>query len=671
MRHSRNLLAFLLATAASTVPSIAATGVWTPFGPEGGGPQVIAADPRSASTLYAAFPWGPYSGLETLVMRSDDGGTSWQESNGGLEGKRIMALAVDPQGSGVVFGVVAVQGCTSSDPGGVYRTSDAGAHWELVATPQNLGGIACSSSALALSDAVLVGARDGVGRSSDGGATWQKIPLAPAPEGIHTLLRDPADERILYAASLSALFKSVDGGLSWTTLDDPAAHLNRPITGLAISRSDPRTLYEYGGLIWRSRDGGATWSAAMTGAPAGDGFYRVPLQVDPRNADTVFLGATNGVWASRDGGATFHLLHRGLPDAGLDLATLSGVTALELDAAQRLLLGTPTGLWSSTDAGFHWTAAALHGVHANAIDFLRFDPFDRRHFVFTNFLTLLETRDGGETFSPLSVPRPGVLQALEFDPFQPGRIVALTASETELTEVYRVFASTDGGHQWGAPSSAPRGASDLAVPAPNSLLVVAGPWVYLRRGSTGGWRKVLQGDVLSDRDAFNFTRLLSHPNQRGTLFALGFDNVLHSGSIPALYRSLDAGLHWKLWQDAANTLAFDPHQANIAYTESGGTVYRKRIDTGGAQRLGRISPLDLLTTLLVDRGDPQTFYAATANSGILVSHDDARHWSLLAPGLPLGGKDPVSDLEQDRLNPLRLYSTPVTGGLWRLDLEPH
>jgi len=137
-----------------------------------------------------------------------------------------------------------------------------------------------------------------------------------------------------------------------------------------------------------------------------------------------------------------------------------------------------------------------------------------------------------------------------------------------------------------------------------------------------------------------------------------------------LYRSLDAGLHWKLWQDVANTLTFDPLQANIAYTESGGTIYRKRIDTGGAQRLGRISPLDLLTALLVDRGDPQTFYAATENSGILVSHDLARHWSLLAPGLPLAGTDPVTDLEQDRVNPLRLIATPVTGGLWRLDLEP-
>jgi len=670
MRRPRNLLAFLLAFAAS--PLTAATGIWTPFGPEGGGPQLIAADPRSASTLYAAFPWGPYPEAETLVMRTDDGGTSWQESNGGLEGKRVIALAVDPQSSGAAFAVVAVQGCFSSDPGGVYRTADAGAHWELAATAQNLVGLACASSVLAVSDAVLVGTRDGVTRSSDGGATWQQIPLPPTQDGIHTLLRDPGDERILYAASLSALFKSVDGGLSWTTLDDPAAHLNRPITGLAISRSDPGTLYEYGGSIWRSRDGGATWSAAMTGAPAGDGFYRVPLQVDPRNPDTVFLGATNGVWASRDGGATFHLLHRGLPDAGLDLGTFSGVTALELDAAQRILLGTPTGLWSSTDAGFHWTAAALHGVHANAIEFLRFDPFDGRHLVFTNFLTLLETRDDGETFAPLSLPRPGVLQAIEFDPFQKGRLVALTVQgDAEHSPRYRVFASTDGGHQWSAPSSAPQGASDLTVPVPNSLLVAAGNRIYLRQGAGGAWRKELQIEASDGRGFFSFVRLFSDPYRAGTFFALGFDNHLHGASVPVLYRSLDAGLHWKLWQDAANTLTFDPLQANIAYTESGGTIYRKRIDTGGAQRLGRISPLDLLTALLVDRGDPQTFYAATENSGILVSHDLARHWSLLAPGLPLAGTDPVTDLEQDRADPHRLIATPVTGGLWKLDLESH
>ena len=50
------------------------------------------------------------------------------------------------------------------------------------------------------------------------------------------------------------------------------------------------------------------------------------------------------------------------------------------------------------------------------------------------------------------------------------------------------------------------------------------------------------------------------------------------------------------------------------------------------------------------------------------SHDGAKTWSPLNQGLPLGGKLPITALQQDPLNPQRLYATPSTGGLWRLDL---
>jgi photosystem II stability/assembly factor-like uncharacterized protein len=655
--------AVLLGAAA---PASAAPGRWTPFGPEGGGPTLIAADPHSPR-LYAAFPWGPDTLTETLVMRSDDGGASWQESNGGLEGKRLIALASDPSDSSHAFAVVAVEGCFSGDPGGVYRTADAGAHWEIAATSEQLGGLSCAAGLLALPDAVLVGAQNGVARSSDGGTTWQTIPLLPAPGIVHTLLRDPADEHTLYAAGPSSLFKSSDGGLTWTPLDNPATHLDLPIRGLAISPSDPGTLYEAAyGSLWRSRDGGATWSTA-TAAPTGFELYVGPLLVDPHNPDVLFLGTGEGVWASRDGGATFHLLHRGLETGTSDPRYVT-VNALTVDAAQRILLGTRKGLWTSTDAGYHWTAAALHGVHANEIRFLRFDPFDPRHFLFASFDTLFETHDDGGTFTPLSPPGTGSLLAIEFDPFHRGRLVALMV---QGEAAYRVFTSGDGGHQWGAPSAAPRGAVDLAVPTPDSLLVATDfLWVYLRQGANGAWREVLQGTSSDDRGTFTFSRLLSDPYRRTTVFALGFDHILHGATIPVWYRSLDAGLHWSHWQDDSSALALDPRQTNTAYTAPVGTFDRISIDTGKSRRLGKLTPLDLVDVLLVDRTDPKTFYAATANTGVQVSHDTARHWSDLAPGLPLAGKDPLTDLEQDRASPLRLYATPVTGGLWRLDLVP-
>jgi photosystem II stability/assembly factor-like uncharacterized protein len=665
MKNVRTSLPLLVAILLAAFPWSAAAARWVPVGPEGGAVQVIAAAPSSVERLYAAFQWGPY-GFDTLVMRSDDGGASWQEGNGGLEGERIIALAVDPQDADVAFAVAAIQGCFSDDPGGVYRTEDAGAHWQRVATSNDVGGLACGAGLLALPDAVLVGAGYGVARSTDGGTTWQAIPLEPSPGDVHTLVRDPVDEDVVYAAGWHARFKSTDGGLTWTPLAEPARLSGVWVTGFAVAPSDRETLYEYGNshTLWRSRDGGASWEE-VGAAPETDNLYGVPLLVDAHDPDTLFIGTESGPWVSRDGGATFEPLRQGLPALGPDRTAFYGIPDLEADAGGRILLGAPKGLFASTDAGLHWTAEPLHGVHGNVIRFLRFDPFEPRRLLFTSFDTLFETRDGGTTYAPLPAP-PGILQAIEFDPFRRGRLLALTILANGEQYVLRLFASLDGGRHWGAPSAMPFAttsvfSADLAVPAPNAVLVTLGNRIYRIQGKPTD----------EDRGWFTFDDIVRDPYRKDTLFALGMDNALHGGATPILYRSLDAGRTWSRWQDNAslNNLAFDPSRPDSVYLSHGADIYRHSITGPGSRRIGRITPPAFPSVLLVDRSDPKTFFAATAPYDVLVSPDSAKHWSLLAPGLPLSGKAAVTLLEQDRVNPLRLYAVPATGGLWRVDRE--
>jgi photosystem II stability/assembly factor-like uncharacterized protein len=676
MKSLRTFIPLLVSILLGAVPLSAAAARWVPVGPEGGAVQVIAPSPSSAERLYAAFQWGPY-GFDTLVMRSDDGGASWHEANGGLEGERIIALAVDPQDPDRAFAVAAIQGCFSDDPGGVYRTEDAGAHWQRVATSDDVGGLACGTGLLVLPDAVLVGTGYGVARSTDGGTTWQAIPLTPTPGDVHTLQRDPVDEDVLYAAGWQARFKSTDGGGTWSLIEDPARPSGVWVTGLAVAPSDPETLYEYGinHTLWRSRNGGASWEETGA-APETDNLYGVPLLIDPHDPDTLFLGTESGFWVSRDGGATFAPLRQGLPALGPDSTAFYGLPDLEADAEGRILLGTPKGLFVSTDAGRHWTAEPLHGVHGNAIGFLRFDPFEPRRLLFTSFDTLFETRDGGTTFAPLPSP-PGILQAIEFDPFRRGRLLALTVlQDGEQRLALRLLTSLDGGHHWGAPSPTPFSgsfaAAALAVPAPNVVVVTSENRIYRREGASVAWRKVLQAKPTDeDRGWFTFEGMVRDPYRKDTLFAYGLDHFLHAGVIANLYRSLDAGRTWSRWQENAtlSSLAFDLSRPDSVYLTHGADIYRHSIEGSGSRRIGRITPPAFPAVLLVDRSDPKTFFAATAAYDVLVSGDGAKHWSLLAPGLPLSGVAPVTVLEQDRVNPLRLYAVPVTGGLWRVDRE--
>jgi hypothetical protein len=202
---------------------------------------------------------------------------------------------------------------------------------------------------------------------------------------------------------------------------------------------------------------------------------------------------------------------------------------------------------------------------------------------------------------------------------------------------------------------------------PDSLVATAGDKIFQRQGN-GLWRRKIVVGPSDGRGFFTFQSLLADPRRPGVLFALGFDNALHGSTVPVLYRSLDAGLHWMLWFRGSEALAFDPARADFAYTADVGRIFRVRISNGGDQQIGRLDPLANVKALAVDRRDAKTFYAATQFLGVRVSHDSARHWSVLAPGLPLGGLVTVTDLEQDRANPRRLYATPETGGLWRLDL---
>jgi hypothetical protein len=313
-------------------------------------------------------------------------------------------------------------------------------------------------------------------------------------------------------------------------------------------------------------------------------------------------------------------------------------------------------------------------VHGNTVRFLRFDPFEPRRLLLTSFDSLFETRNGGATFARLSLPS-GILQAIEFDPFRRGRLFAVTYGvdpDGTYPPQTTLYASLDGGRHWGDSSTVPGSATSLAVPAPNVVLVASANRIYRQEGASTTWRKVLQGIPTDpDRGWFTFESIVRDPYRKDTLFALGLDHFLHGGAIPVLYRSLDAGRTWRVWRGntSLNSLAFDPARPDSVYLMHGADIFRHSINGSGLRLIGRITPPASPSVLLVDRSNPNTFFAATAAYDVLVSTDTAKHWSLLAPGLPLSGQAPVTVLEQDRVNPLRLYAVPVTGGLWRVDRE--
>jgi len=173
----------------------------------------------------------------------------------------------------------------------------------------------------------------GVFLSSDGGATWTAAPIVSQKNSCaYAVARDPANPNILYAGGNSGtwealLCKSTNGGASWT---DITKGIRGTILDLAVDPVSPRTVYGVTwGYVWKSQDGGGSW----TGTSAGPAKR---LIINPNNPNELFVGTGySGVYYSADQGATWQ-------DFSADM-DIKSIQCLDLDPAARILYAGTTG----------------------------------------------------------------------------------------------------------------------------------------------------------------------------------------------------------------------------------------------------------------------------------------------------------------------------------------
>lgn len=168
----------------------------------------------------------------------------------------------------------------------------------------------------------------------------------------------------LFAATDNGAYRSTDAGQSWTPvptfstqralapkvfdgIEAPPAALTPAIT---VCQANPNIVYltQWGGGVYRSGDGGATWQPRNAGL--GD-LWIYALAVHPSNCDVVYVAANErGVWQTTDGGASWSARNSGLGN----LATRS--IAIAPSNPNRVYVGTTAGIWRTDNGGTTWTA---------------------------------------------------------------------------------------------------------------------------------------------------------------------------------------------------------------------------------------------------------------------------------------------------------------------------
>src|SRR3990172_6659830 len=191
--------------------SPAAKAEWKPVGPFGGDARSLAADPSDPNRMFLGTATGQ-------VYYTDDVGRQWTRL-AGLKAPSnwiVDHLAIDPAQPQVVY---AAMWSLGSGGGGVFKTTDGGRTWR---TLEGIQGQSVRALALApsRSQILVAGTLEGVFRTEDAGEHWQRIsPLGHAEiHSVESVAIDPRDPQIIYAGTWHLPWKTTDGGAHWTSI---------------------------------------------------------------------------------------------------------------------------------------------------------------------------------------------------------------------------------------------------------------------------------------------------------------------------------------------------------------------------------------------------------------------------------------------------------------------
>ena len=271
------------------------------------------------------------------LWKTTDGGTTWRPvTDGQIRSSSVGAIGQCEANPDVVYigmGEVQFRGNIMQGDG-VYRSVDAGRTWTHAGLPesQSIGRIRVHPTNCDIVYAAVLGhafgpnPERGVYRSQDGARTWQRVLGRDNESGAVDLSIDPSNPNTLYAGFWqvhrtswgmfsggpgSGLFKSTDGGDTWTELSRnpglPAGVWGK--VGVAVSPADSLRVYAIieadDGGVFSSDDAGRTWTRTNDERRLRQrAFYYTRIYADPQNRDVVYVLNT-GFYRSRDGGRTF------------------------------------------------------------------------------------------------------------------------------------------------------------------------------------------------------------------------------------------------------------------------------------------------------------------------------------------------------------------------------
>ncbi len=452
---------------------------------------------------------------------------------------------------------------------------------------------------LFLADSQTIGAQGKAAIPLDPVA-WTPIGPAPSVNGRTTFLEDtsgritaiaahPTDPNVVYiGAAGGGVWKTTDGGSTWTPLTDAQSTLF--IGALALASSNPDVIYAatgeanmgpskvmekraniyYGRGILKSADGGNTWT--LVGAAQFDRRAISRIVVDPTDPNTVYvavgalavngLQGSTGIWKSTNGGSTWTNTTQS------SISNMAAFSDLTMAPSDRLILYAAVG-----EPG----GSASNGVY--------------------------KTSDGGISWSPAGDFPIGVDNgriSVAVAPSAPGTAFAAVAgsgqSGSSLGRLYRMMKTTDGGATW----------------------LQSNPPTNICQGTT------MRTNYLATAGDYHNT-LAVDPKNADLVYAGGICVITsNAGGAPESWLSIGEGTSDGPHRDH-HALAFDASDPPRLLDGNDGGIWRLRDPSGPAwDNLNTNLQITQFVGIALHPADPNTAYGGTQDTGVMKFSGDVR-----------------------------------------------
>ncbi len=543
---------------------------WTSaHGPYGGYITGLTVDPQDPSTMYVG-------GMAFGLFKSTDAGETWLPKRNGIVCDWVNQIDVFPGNTNIVaaasferlkwnegdvYGSIdggeswfslGLEGIgwwravhlTRKDPrrilaggeAGIYLSTDAGKSWSHRSGTTTAWQFTSDPSS---PDTIYAGG--GLGnryRSTDGGESWSDFAQSIPSDNLSGVAVDPGNPNTIYCSAFSfpvadgteGVYRSTDFGASWSHI------LTQNAWTIRIDPSNPEMIWAGGAgpsyltdpRVWRSTNGGATWTQYELEIE----HYFAPsvhvLEVDPGNGDEVYVGLYNaGVMRTTDGGSTWEDRSSGLS------GTLMNCIAVHPSEPATIYAGTwQAELWKTTDGGdsWFWSSNGLDDINHSVMDVV-VDPNDPGTlFMGADNSGIYRSTDGGNSWINV-YPTYDRVSSVAISPHD--------SEEIWAGKIGGILKSVDGGDTWD--NMLPGYATSVVAVSPfDPELVCAGNLAL-----SGGDKVVISvsrngGETWEERYTDSYGGMIT-----SLTFSEAYSGFIYATSLNHnVIKSFDAGFTW-------------------------------------------------------------------------------------------------------------------------------